>query len=333
MPDRLGQLVADQEARACPRGSRRSARACAADAARTEFSKVSIYSQNLASARSIHIFVIACAPGARNHVTQPPQDPQHLPGSRPARPATGSKPSPALLVPSRLLLLRSALISVASTSIVNRYQRGVPPRPLARSHVRRTPRHPFHAHQRDILNPYPEERSRVQHDRPEQHLLVTRPRPSRYALAAVCQRHHESRVGRSGLYAPEHHYFRRPSRSDKRSGRPDLVGDLRHQRRAGMRCQAGSVRRDFYGYRASIAHHLRGRPPSSGISASAAPRIPAQSDRTPPSGADLLHGLGYAEGEHRYIPEPVGSEAGSPAPTGLAWSRPMSLGVQSTPRA
>jgi hypothetical protein len=39
-------------------------------------------------------------------------------------------------------------------------------------------------------------------------------------------------------------------------GEPDLVSDLRDQRAAGVRDQTRSVRRNFYGYRASIAHHL-----------------------------------------------------------------------------
>src|SRR3954451_9744503 len=67
---------------------------------------------------------------------------------------------------------------------------------------------------------------------------------------------------------------------------PELVSHLRQQRAPRTRHQPGSVRRHFYGYQASIAHHPQGEPPSSGSGPSTSPTIPAQSDVSapPPTG-------------------------------------------------
>src|SRR5207249_4961305 len=81
---------------------------------------------------------------------------------------------------------------------------------------------------------------------------------------------------------------RQPHR--QRSGEPELVRDLPDQRDPRMRDQTSTVRRDFYGYRASITHHLQGEPPSQGSGPSARPRIPAQPDVSapPPAGGAVV---------------------------------------------
>jgi len=63
-----------------------------------------------------------------------------------------------------------------------------------------------------------------------------------------------------------------PHRQRRRE--PQLVGDLRDERGARVRDQTRSVRRDFYGYRASITHHLQGEPPSSGSKTFDKPKDP-----------------------------------------------------------
>ena len=60
---------------------------------------------------------------------------------------------------------------------------------------------------------------------------------------------------------------------------PDLVSDLRDERGARVRDQARSVRRDFYGYRASITNHLQGEPPSSGSRTVSKPKDPCSAGR------------------------------------------------------
>ncbi len=60
---------------------------------------------------------------------------------------------------------------------------------------------------------------------------------------------------------------------------PDLVSDLRDERAAGVRHQPRSVRADFYGYRASITHHLQGEPPSSGSRTFDKPKDPCSAGR------------------------------------------------------
>jgi hypothetical protein len=60
----------------------------------------------------------------------------------------------------------------------------------------------------------------------------------------------------------------------QRAGQPNLVSHLRQQRGPRVRHQPRSVRRDFYGYRASFTHHLQGEPPSSGSRTFSKPQDP-----------------------------------------------------------
>jgi hypothetical protein len=50
----------------------------------------------------------------------------------------------------------------------------------------------------------------------------------------------------------------------ERPRKPQLPRDLREQRGARVRDQTRSVRRDIYGYRASITHHPQSEPPELG---------------------------------------------------------------------
>jgi hypothetical protein len=76
-------------------------------------------------------------------------------------------------------------------------------------------------------------------------------------LAAVNEHHreiaeHPTRImTTTALLAPGQPHRQRPRQTE-------LVGHLGDQRAARMRNQTRSVRRDFYGYRASITHHLQG---------------------------------------------------------------------------
>jgi hypothetical protein len=77
---------------------------------------------------------------------------------------------------------------------------------------------------------------------------------------------------------------------------PDLVSDLRDERGPCVRDQTRSVRRDFYGYRASIRHHLQGEPPSQGSRTFSKPKDPCSVGRfprpRPPGARSLLHAPG-----------------------------------------
>ena len=68
----------------------------------------------------------------------------------------------------------------------------------------------------------------------------------------------------------------------ERAREPKLVRDPPEQRGPRARHQPRSVRRDFYGYRASITHHPQGETTKLGIQELAIPRIPAQPDDSAP---------------------------------------------------
>ena len=207
------------------------------------------------------------------------------PGSRSGVGVQRVEPVAALVVAGRALLLRvrgdQRRVDVDRQPLGRAVQL---PEPLARPRVRRAQRVQQPRLRRDPVD-HPE-RGRVRRHRPEQRLLVAHRAEIRHALAAVGEHHrqitdHPARVmTATPLLQP-----RQPQR--QRAREPELVSDLRQQRAARVRHQTRSVRRDIYGYRASIAHHLQGEPPSSGSGPSASPRIPAQPDKSapPPPGA------------------------------------------------
>ncbi len=112
-------------------------------------------------------------------------------------------------------------------------------------------------------------RGRVRRDRAEQRLLLADRAEIGHALAAIGQHHrqvpdHPTRI-MTTLPLLEHC---QPHRQPRRQ--PQLVGHARAQRTTRMRHQARSVRRDIYGYQASITHiTFTVKPPSSGFRTSA----------------------------------------------------------------
>ena len=98
-------------------------------------------------------------------------------------------------------------------------------------------------------------RRRVRSHRPEQRLLVTHRTKIRDALAAISEHHRQipdnpARIMTTTTLLQD----RQPKR--QRAREPELVANLRDQRAPCMRHQTRAVRRDIYGYRAPIAHHL-----------------------------------------------------------------------------
>ena len=173
------------------------------------------------------------------------------------------KPVAALVVPGRPLLLRMARDQRRVQIDRQPLRRAVqPPEPLARPRVRRAQRLQQPGLGRDPVD-HPE-RGRVRRHLTEQRLLLADRAEIGHALAAVGEHHrqiadHPARV----MAATALLQARQPQR--QRPRQPELVGDLRQQRAARVRHQTRSVRRDIYGYRASITHHLQGEPPSSGF--------------------------------------------------------------------
>jgi hypothetical protein len=98
-------------------------------------------------------------------------------------------------------------------------------------------------------------RRRVRRHLPEQHVLLTNGTEVRHALAAVGQ-HHREIADYPARVMPATPLLDRCQPQRQRPRESDLVSNLRDQRRARVRDQARSVRRDFYGYGASITHHL-----------------------------------------------------------------------------
>jgi hypothetical protein len=106
---------------------------------------------------------------------------------------------------------------------------------------------------RDPVN-YPE-RGRVRSDRAEQRLLLANRTQVRDTLAAISEHHskvadHPARI----MTTPPLLQSRQPQGQPPRQ--PKLVSNTRDQRATRVRHQTRSVRRDIYGYRASITHHL-----------------------------------------------------------------------------
>ncbi len=82
-------------------------------------------------------------------------------------------------------------------------------------------------------------------------------------------------------------------RSKTGSHRGDVVAAMPHNAR--MRHQTRSVRRDFYGCRASITHHSQGEPPSSGPRTFRQPKDLSSTGclrALPPGARSLLHAPG-----------------------------------------
>src|SRR5208282_6467876 len=121
------------------------------------------------------------------------------------------------------------------------------------------------------------ERRRIRGDRAEQRFLLTDRPEIRHALPAIGEHHrqiteHPARVMATAALLEAG----QPKRQRPRE--PQLVGHRREQRAPRVRDQTVSVRGDFYGYRASITHHLQGEPPSSNLRPSSSRRIAAQPD-------------------------------------------------------
>src|SRR5271168_2933977 len=138
-------------------------------------------------------------------------------------------------------------------------------------------------------------RCRVRRHRPEQRVLLADHTEVRDALAAVDEHHREiaEHPARVMTATPLLDLGQLPR---ERSREPHLLSDLRHERRTRMRYQARSVRRDFYGYLASITHHLQGDLQARDQGPSTSPRIPAQPDVSAPpltpGARSLLHAPG-----------------------------------------
>ena len=106
-------------------------------------------------------------------------------------------------------------------------------------------------------------RGRVRRHRPEQRVLLANRAEVSDALAAIDQHHrqiadHSARVMTATPLLDHGQTGRQPLRE------PHFVSDLRDLGGPGVRDQPRSVRRHFYGYGASITHHLQGEPPSQG---------------------------------------------------------------------
>jgi len=112
------------------------------------------------------------------------------------------------------------------------------------------------------VSSYHPKRGRVRRDRPEQRLLIAHRPQIRHALAAVGE-HHRQITNHTARVVTATALLDRAQPQRQRLRQPQLVGHLRQQCAARVRHQPRSVRRDFYGYRASITHHLQGEPPSS----------------------------------------------------------------------
>jgi hypothetical protein len=190
--------------------------------------------------------VSACVPGAQTAA-------ERLPGLIQVD-LQRVKPVAALVVPGRLLLLRmrrdQRRVNIERQPLRSTVQF---PEPLAGADVRDTDRFQQPWRGRDPVD-HPK-RGRVRRDRPEQRLLLTDRAEVRDTFAAVGEHHreiadHPARV----MTATPLLDRRQPQRQRLRE--PDLVRHLRDQRGARVRDQPRSVRRDFYGYRASITHHL-----------------------------------------------------------------------------
>ena len=172
------------------------------------------------------------------------------------------EPVTALVVPGRFLLLgvRSDQRRVHIDRQPLRHAM-VPPEPLARPGVRQAQRVKQPRLRSDPVDHA--KRGRVRRDRTEQHVLVADRPEIGHALPAVGEHHREIADHPARIMPPTPLLEpRQPQRQC--SCEPELVRDLRQQRRARVRHQTSSVRHHFYGYRASITHHLQGEPPSQG---------------------------------------------------------------------
>jgi hypothetical protein len=190
------------------------------------------------------------------------------------------EPVAALVVAGRVLLLRmrgdQRRIDVERQPLGRVVQL---PEPLPRSRVRHTQRLQQRRVARDSLD-HPK-RGRVRRDRPEQRLPITHRAEIRDALAAVGE-HHRQIADHAARVMPATALLDRGQPQRQRLREPEPVGHPSQQRTARVRHQTRSVRRDFYGYRASITHHLQGEPPSSSLRPSASRRIAAQPDVSAP---------------------------------------------------
>ncbi len=188
------------------------------------------------------------------------------------------KPVAALIVPGRLLLLRMRCdqrrVNIERQPLRRTTQL---PEPLPGACVRDTEgvQQPWLRH-----NPvdHPKRRG-VRRHRPEQRVLLTNRTEIGYALAAIDQHHREitDHPARIMTTTPLLQASQPPR---KRHREPHLLSDLRDERGARVRYQTRSVRRDFYGYRASITHHLQGEPPEFGNRSFSKPNSPSPAGRS-----------------------------------------------------
>jgi hypothetical protein len=121
-------------------------------------------------------------------------------------------------------------------------------------------------------------RRRIRRHAAEQRGLITHRREVRKAIAAVSEHHRQIAHDTAAVMAAgSQPQIRQLARQRPRQA--GLVGDLREQRAAGVRPQALSVRRDFYGYPAPIVRHLQGDPSRVGLQALDKPKNPCSGGR------------------------------------------------------
>ena len=282
--DRLGQVVADREARSGA-SRQQSSSSCVAPA------RVGAHQRSRSSRScSAGICASACSSdrdliggGVGAGVAGPQHAGQRLAGLV----AVGQqrvKAEAALEVAGRALLLgmrwRSA--SRRGRSSAARARRPASRRARAPGRARARSASSSARVARDPVD-HPKRR-RVRRDRPEQRRPDHAPRRDRPGS----RRRRRASPPDRGPRGPDHGRRARStqpaSRSDSARVSPILSADLRQQRAARMRHQPVSVRRDFYRDMAPIALHLQGDPPEPVLRPSATRRIPAQADSS--SGPD-----------------------------------------------
>jgi hypothetical protein len=150
------------------------------------------------------------------------------------------------------------------------------PEPLARAGERDPDRLQQPWRRRDPVD-HPK-RCRVRRHLTEQRVLLTNRTEIRHALAAINEHHREiaDHPARVMTATPTLDRGQPPRERPRES---HLLRDLRNQRTARVRDQARSVRRDFYGYRASTTHHPQGEPPSPGSTTVSKPKDPRSAGR------------------------------------------------------
>jgi hypothetical protein len=251
------------------------------------------------------------------------------------------EPIPVLVVPGCLLLLgvRGDQRRVDIDRQGFRCPVQIPePRPCAG--VRRAHRVQRARRRRDPVD-HPE-RGRVRRDLTEQGVLIADRAQVRDTLTTVGEHHREIAEHPARIMATTPLLARCQPRR-QRTCQPDLVRDLPEQRSPRVRHQTCSVRRHFYGYWASVTHHLQGETSKARDRGLQQPKNPCCAGRSRalghPGGAGLTARSGLATracrflvcaaaaavgcGEHAAGPDhhqddhSVGSDSGAPVKAAL----------------